>query len=59
MTVVMSNSVGPSYNFVGAGKSSVWNSKGKLLGQLDDSHAGILIIDTLTSEVIATKLDDW
>lgn len=59
MMVVMSNSVGPSYNFVGAGKSSVWNNKGKLLGQLDDSHEGILIIDTLTSEVIATKLDDW
>jgi predicted amidohydrolase len=59
MTVVMSNNVGPSDNFVGGGKSSVRNSKGQLLGQLNDSQEGILVIDTLTEVVVAAKTDDW
>lgn len=52
MTVLMSNCVGPSDDFESAGKTSVWNNKGLLLGQLDDSNEGILIIDTDTQELI-------
>jgi len=46
MTVLFSNSVGPSDNFVGAGRSAAWDSKGQLLGSLDDNSEGILILDT-------------
>lgn len=46
--VLMSNCVGPSDNFESAGKSSVWNSKGRLLGQLDNAHEGLIIYDTHT-----------
>jgi predicted amidohydrolase len=50
--VFMSNSVGPSDDFIGAGKTSAWNKKGDLIAQLDDSHEGILIYDTRTFDVI-------
>ena len=53
MTILMSNCVGPSDDFVSAGKSSVWNHKGILPGQLDDTHEGILIYDTSTQEIEA------
>jgi len=52
MTVVMSNSVGPSDNFIGAGKSSAWNSHGMLLGQLDDSNEGILVMDIQSEKTV-------
>lgn len=52
MTVLIANSLGPSDNFIGAGKSAIWNSSGELLAQLNDTHEGILIIDTDTLEVI-------
>ncbi|MGZ8551977.1 MAG: carbon-nitrogen hydrolase family protein [Chitinophagaceae bacterium] len=52
MTVLMANAVGPCDNFESAGKTSIWNSKGILLGQLNDSNEGILIIDTNTQEVM-------
>lgn len=51
MTVLMANAVGPCDNFESAGKTSIWNKKGLLLGQLNDTHEGILIIDTGTQEV--------
>ncbi len=52
MIVLLSNSLGPSDNFIGAGRSAIWNANGELLAQLDDTHEGILIIDTDTQEVI-------
>ncbi|MBO9566270.1 MAG: carbon-nitrogen hydrolase family protein [Niastella sp.] len=52
MTVLIANSLGPSDNFIGAGRSAIWNSTGELLAQLDDTHEGILIIDTETQRVI-------
>jgi predicted amidohydrolase len=52
MIVLMANSTGPSDNFESAGKTSIWNSKGQLVGQLDDNSEGILIIDTATENVI-------
>ena len=56
MTVVLSNSAGPSDNFIAAGKSSIWNNKGSLLAQLDDANEGILIFDTESHEIIAQTL---
>lgn len=52
MTVLMSNCVGHCDNFESAGKTSIWNNKGLLAGQLNDSNEGILIIDTDTQELI-------
>jgi predicted amidohydrolase len=45
MTVLMSNCVGPSSGFEAAGRSSIWNRQGLLLGQLNDRNEGLLIID--------------
>jgi predicted amidohydrolase len=52
MTVLMSNSVGQADGFECAGKTSIWNNKGVLAGQLNDTNEGILIIDTDTEELI-------
>jgi predicted amidohydrolase len=52
VTVFMSNCIGPSDNFESAGKTSVWNDNGLLVGQLNDTHEGIIIFDTDTHEVI-------
>jgi predicted amidohydrolase len=52
MTVLMSNCVGQSDGYECAGKTSIWNNKGILLGQLNDKNEGILIIDTDTQKLI-------
>jgi predicted amidohydrolase len=52
MTVLLSNCVGPCDNFESGGKSSVWNSKGILAGQLSNMHEGIIFFDTDTEEII-------
>ncbi len=52
MTVLMSNCVGQSGGYECAGKSSIWNNKGLLVGQLNNTNEGIIIIDTDTNEVI-------
>jgi predicted amidohydrolase len=52
MTVLMSNCIGHCDNFNCGGKSSAWNDKGELTGQLDVTNEGILIIDTDTKELI-------
>jgi len=52
MTVLLSNCVGPTEDYLGGGRSSVWNNKGELLAQLNDSDEGILIVDTDTHEII-------
>lgn len=52
MTVLMSNCVGQSDGYEWAGKTSIWNNKGVLVGQLDDKNEGILIIATDTQELI-------
>jgi|SRR5688572_4002606 len=56
MTVLMSNCIGHCDNFDCGGKTSIWNNKGLLMGQLDDISEGILIIDTQTQEVTEKKL---
>jgi len=52
MTVLMSNSVGQCDDFECGGKTSIWNNKGLLVGQLNDANEGIIIIDTDTQEII-------
>ena len=52
MTVLMSNSVGLCDDGECAGKTSIWNNKGLLAAQLNDTNEGILIIDTDTQELI-------
>ncbi|HLG41411.1 MAG TPA: carbon-nitrogen hydrolase family protein [Chitinophagaceae bacterium] len=52
MTVLMSNCIGHCDNFDCGGKTSAWNDKGILLGQLNDINEGILIVDTETEKVI-------
>ena len=56
MMVFMSNSVGPSDNFEGGGKTSAWNTDGSLLGQLNGTEEGILVVDTDTQEVIVKMI---
>lgn len=51
MTVFMANSIGIADGHTCAGTSSVWNDRGLLLAQLDDSNEGLLILDTQTEIV--------
>jgi len=58
MTVLLSNCIGLSGGYDCDGRSSVWNKKGVLLGQLGETHEGILIIDTETQQVIKKTVLD-
>lgn len=58
MTVLMSNCIGWADGVECAGKSSIWNSQGKLIGQLNGTHEGILIFDTETKEVVEKMMLD-
>lgn len=51
MTVLMSNSVGMCEDGLCAGKSAAWNSKGELLGHLNDTDEGFLVFDTLIDKI--------
>jgi predicted amidohydrolase len=55
MTVLMANCIGQTGEYNCAGKSSVWDKRGNLTGQMDDQHEGILIFDTET-EILTEKL---
>jgi predicted amidohydrolase len=55
--VLMSNAVGFCDNFYSAGRSSVWNSRGQLLYQLDDASEGIFVFDTDTEKIIERKFE--
>ncbi len=52
MTVLMSNCVGQADGEECGGKTSVWNNKGLLAAQLNDTDEGIIIFDTDTQELI-------
>jgi predicted amidohydrolase len=56
MTVLMSNCVGHCDNFEAAGKTSIWNNRGMLLGQLTDKAEGLLILDTETEQLVEKTL---
>ena len=52
MPVLMANNVGPSDDFVGGGKTAVWNRHGILLEQLDATSEGFIIYDTMMEQVV-------
>lgn len=56
MHVLLANCIGPSDNFVSAGRSAVWDNTGTLLAQLDDQQEGILIYDTANGNIISHTL---
>jgi predicted amidohydrolase len=51
MTVLMSNNVGMCEDGLCGGKSAAWNNKGELLGQLNDTDEGILVLDTIIDKI--------
>jgi predicted amidohydrolase len=53
MTILMVNSIGPSDDFIGAGQSAVWNTKGELIVTMPENEEGILLYDTVSDS--ATK----
>lgn len=55
MTVCMSNCIGLADGDECAGKSSVWNNRGVLLGQLADASEGFIIFDPDT-QAVTTKI---
>jgi len=51
LVTFMANYVGESGGYQCAGKSSVWNENGELIGQLGDKKEGMLIFDTNSKEL--------
>lgn len=45
MNVLMSNFSGESWGYPSAGKSAFWNNKGELVGQMNDSDSGLLLVE--------------
>jgi predicted amidohydrolase len=56
MTVLMSNCVGFCDGSRCAGKTSIWNDKGLIIGQLDDRSEGLLFFDTVSQIVIERRI---
>jgi predicted amidohydrolase len=56
MTVLLSNNVGMCEDGLCGGRSAAWNNKGALLGQLNDTDEGILILDTITQTVVERSI---
>ncbi|KAF2517239.1 carbon-nitrogen hydrolase family protein [Flavobacterium foetidum] len=56
INVLMSNFSGESWGSPSAGQSAFWNNKGELIGQMNDSDSGLLLVekvnDTWTTKVI-------
>jgi predicted amidohydrolase len=56
MNVLMSNFSGESWGYPSAGQSAFWNNKGELVGQMNDSDSGLLLVenqnDNWTSRVV-------
>jgi predicted amidohydrolase len=55
MTVFMANYIGQSGGYECAGKSSIWNDNGELIGQLDNVTEGIILYDNKTK--LITKIN--
>lgn len=51
MNVLMSNFSGESWGYPSAGQSAFWNDKGELVGQMNDSDSGLLLVEN--------KNDNW
>ena len=58
MTVLFSNCIGTSGGYECNGRTAVWNNKGVLLAQLGETNEGILILDTVTQQVIEVEVAD-
>ncbi len=56
MISLMANLVGKSGDYDCAGKSSIWNRQGNLIGQLNSTNEGIIIINTENQEIIEKYL---
>jgi predicted amidohydrolase len=56
MPVLMSNCVGHCDDFDCGGKTSAWNKKGVLAGQLNDKDEGLLIFDTDTEDTVKVMI---
>lgn len=52
LVTFMANYVGKSGGYECAGKSSVWNENGELIGQLGDKEEGLVIFDTKSKEIL-------
>jgi predicted amidohydrolase len=52
MIALMANCIGYCDNFESGGKTSVWDSKGLLIGQMNDTDEGIIMVNTDTMEII-------
>src|SRR5262245_25865513 len=57
MPVLMANCVGFSDGSQCAGKTSVWNKRGALIGQLNDADEGMLIFNTETHALIQRVIE--
>lgn len=55
MTVLMTNSIGLCEDGECGGRSSVWNGKGNLIAQLNDTDEGLLLFDTTTQQTTALQ----
>ena len=49
---LMSNCVGVSGKYECGGKSSIWNQKGELMGQLSSAEESVLIYDTVSNKTL-------
>ena len=52
MPVLFSNCIGISGGYKCNGRTSAWNGKGILIGQLGEANEGILIMDTVREDII-------
>ncbi len=52
MPVLMANFVGPCHDFEASGRSAAWSQDGELLGQLDRTGDGILVLDTASLTIL-------
>jgi predicted amidohydrolase len=52
MITLMANCIGTSGEYECAGKSSIWNQEGELLGELSGTEEGVLVYDTESKETI-------
>jgi len=52
MVTLMSNCIGISGKYECAGKSSIWNQEGELIGQLSSYEESVLIYDTQSKEIL-------
>jgi predicted amidohydrolase len=57
MIVMMANAVGKTGIYECPGKSSIWSNNGRLVGQLNDLHEGILVFNRDTGETTKKKIE--